>query len=209
MNLPNLPPSKEEQSPEVNIHTAAKLVSMVELVDGCYLLQQHLHPGTAGEGRGQGVRGQRPGFRKPGGIRAPFVAGQRLGQLGLVYLQPLQPGPELLDAGGVDGQVLVDLEGTQKGPEGWVSRAQRSGTGVNGSATRPNITLTARYPQAGAGWPVMRLTAFSVWLFSAGLGSPEGQRLLKGRRHGGRQDTRTCERSKRTLRNSQQADPVF
>lgn len=40
---------------------------------------------------------------------APFVAGQHLRQLGLLDLQLLQPALELLDAGGVNGQVLVDL----------------------------------------------------------------------------------------------------
>lgn len=41
---------------------------------------------------------------------APFVAGQHLCQLGLLDLQLLQPALELLDAGGVNGQVLVDLQ---------------------------------------------------------------------------------------------------
>lgn len=82
------------------------------LMDGCDLLQQHLHLLTA-VGGGEGVR-----LLWSEGVssdlnlseEAPFVAGQHLRQLGLLDLQLLQPALELLDAGGVNGQVLVDLQ---------------------------------------------------------------------------------------------------
>ena len=46
----------DERCTEVNIHTAAKSVFTIMLMDRCYLLQQHLHLLTAR--RGQEVRGQ-------------------------------------------------------------------------------------------------------------------------------------------------------
>lgn len=43
-------------------------------------------------------------------IWAPFVAGQHLGHLSLLYVQVVQPRLELLDARGINWHVLVDLE---------------------------------------------------------------------------------------------------
>lgn len=45
---------KDEKCTEVNIHTATKSVFTIMLMDCCYLLQQHLHLLTAGEGGGVG-----------------------------------------------------------------------------------------------------------------------------------------------------------
>lgn len=57
------------------------------------------------------------------GMRAPFVTGQPLGQLGLFDLQVVQPALKVPDAGGINRQVLVDLK-RRKQAETWINRSQ-------------------------------------------------------------------------------------
>lgn len=92
------------------------------LMDRRYLLQQHLHLLTAvrRDRRSEATKLTCQRRPEPG---APFVVGQHLRQLGLLYLHVVQPALKLLDAGGVNRQVLADLSRRNQ-TESWINRSQ-------------------------------------------------------------------------------------